>query len=147
MGYRLEPRGYVDALAEGVVLVEIDVAQVGADPHQQRKVGMQLVVVVEAVLDLDRALQGVDGILEVDQEGIADGLDDRAALRADDFLDDAVVLGKQLQGQGFVLLHHLGETGDIRIEYGRQAIILSFHIGDQHTRARKRPSIAPFWHT
>ncbi len=77
-----EPRGDVDAVAENIVVVDDDVADMDADaefdPLILRHGG---VLLGHAALDLDRAARRVDGAGELDQHAVAGGLDDAAAMR------------------------------------------------------------------
>ena len=54
--------------------------------------GVLLVVLVELVLDFHRALEGLDRVLEIDEEGVAYRLDDRAVVSFDDARDEIVVV-------------------------------------------------------
>ena len=84
LGDALEPRGDVDAVAEDIVVVDDDVADVDADakfdPLVLRHVG---VLLGHAALDFDRAADGIDGAGEFHQHAVAGGLDDAAAMRSD----------------------------------------------------------------
>ena len=126
-GQGLQARGDVDALAEGVVLEEVDVSQVHADAHEEGQAGVLLVVLVQLVLDFHRALERLDGVLEIDEEGVAYRLYDRPVMALDYARDELVVVGEQLERAGLVPFHHAGETGDIGVHYGREPIILLFH--------------------
>lgn len=127
LGQGLQAAGNVDALAQGVVLEEVDVPEVHADAHEEELGALGLVVRVDGVLDLHGALQGLDRVPEVDQEGVAYGLDDRAVPPGRNLGDDAVMQPEELEGTGLVLLHHAGEADDVGVHDRRQAIVFLFH--------------------
>ena len=126
-GQGLKAGRYVDALAEGVVLVEVDVAEVDADPHEEGQTGILLIVLVQPVLNLHGALEGLDRILEIEEESVADSLDDFAVMAFGDARDEVVVVVEELQRSRLVVLHHAGESGDVRVHYGREAVVRLFH--------------------
>src|SRR4029079_13085225 len=89
-GQRLQPRGDVDAIAEDVVVVDDDVADVDADakrdPLLWRHAG---VAIRHPALYVDRATHRIDDAGELEQQPVACRLDDAAAvfrnLRVDQF--------------------------------------------------------------
>ena len=129
LGQRLQPRGDVDALAQGVVFEEVDISQMHADPDEEREVPVLLVVRIEFVLYLHRALEGFDRVLEIDEKSVAYGLDDRAVMAAGDFADQIVMEREQNERGRLVPLHHPGESRDIRVHYGGETVIFLFHAG------------------
>jgi hypothetical protein len=75
LGHRFEPRGNVDAVAEDVVAVDDDVAEIDADAEVDtalRRLGM----VGHRRLPLGRTLDGVDDTGELDEQAVAGGLHD-----------------------------------------------------------------------
>ena len=80
-GFRhdFEPRGDVDAVAEDVVVLDDDVAEVDADAEDEapRRAACP-VAPRHASLEVDGAAHRVDDALEFDQHAVAGGLDDAA---------------------------------------------------------------------
>ena len=78
----MQPRGDVDAIAKDIAILLDDVTQMNADAHVNL-FGFFFLGIVGLQLRLNRlgALNGVDDGGEVDEEGIADGFDDRAVMR------------------------------------------------------------------
>ena len=89
LGDALEARGDIDAIAENIVVVDDDVADVNADakfdPEFRRHVDVSM---RHLLLDLHRTPRGIDGTGEFDQHAIAGGLDDAAAVGCDPGIDD-----------------------------------------------------------
>ena len=77
LGQRLQAGGDVDAVAEQVVALDHDVAEVDADPELEPPVRRQLGVAgSKLLLDLDRAAHGFDGAREFGKHAVASGADD-----------------------------------------------------------------------
>ena len=92
----LEPRRDVDAIAVDVVAVDDHVAEVDADPELDAVRRLEVRVVLgDAPLHLDRALDSVDHARELDQRAVAGELDDAAAMLGDPGLDE--VLAQRLE--------------------------------------------------
>jgi hypothetical protein len=67
-------------------------------------------------LHLERSLDRVDGAAELQEEAVAEQLDDPAGMRGDDRLDDGLApVGEGLERAVFVAAHHpriAGHVGD-----------------------------------
>ena len=89
LGDPFKARRDIDAVAEDIVVVDDDVADVNADakfdPRVLRHVG---VLLGHGALDFDRATRRIDGAREFDQHAVAGGLDDAAAMRGDGGIDE-----------------------------------------------------------
>ena len=89
LGDSLEARGDIDAIAENIVVVDDDVADVNADakfdPEFRRHVD---VLLSHLALDLHRTARGIDGTGEFDQHAVASGLDDATVVRGDPGIDE-----------------------------------------------------------
>ena len=84
LGEPLQAGGDVDAVAEDVVALDDDVAEVDADAEfDARLVGRAAVAVGHAGLDLDGAAHRLDDAGELDQQAVAGALDDAAAVVGD----------------------------------------------------------------
>ena len=84
LGEPFQAGGDVDAVAEDVVVLDDDVAEVDADAElDARLVGRAAVAVGHAGLDGDGAAHRLDGAGEIDQQAIAGALDDAAAVGGD----------------------------------------------------------------
>ena len=93
-GQCFEPRGDVDAVAEDVLALDDHVAHVDADAElEPALLGNARVAPGHGVLDLDRALHGIDDAGELGQEAIAHGLDDAPVTGRDHRLDQLAKMG------------------------------------------------------
>ena len=83
-GDSLKARGDIDPIAENIVVIEDDVADVNADakfdPEFRRYVN---ILSSHLSLDFDPATRGIDGTGELNQHAITCGLDDAAAMGGD----------------------------------------------------------------
>src|SRR5690606_20165038 len=79
LGELLEPRGYVDSVAEHVIALDDDVTDIDSDAELDALLGRHVgIAPAHPVLDRDRALHGIDDARELDQDTIAGRLDDTA---------------------------------------------------------------------
>jgi len=110
---------------------------VEAYPHEEgRLVSGSLVAGIQGVLDLHGALQCLDRVAEVYEEGIADGLDDGTVPLECNAGHHGVVIVEQFEGACLVLLHHPRESDDVGVHDRRQAIVFLFHThGAEHKSA------------
>ena len=120
----LEPRRDVDAVAIDPGLVVDDVTQVDADaePHAAR-LGHRLVARRHDGLDLDRALGRVDHARELGQDAVAGGVDDAAAVAADQRQDHRLVRLEVVDRRGLVLAHEPAVAGDVGGKNGGEPAI------------------------
>src|SRR5262249_10099503 len=78
---RLQPRGYIDAVAIDVSVVDDDSAEIDPDPKDNAPVfGDPGIAVDHRTLQLDRAADGIDDAREFHQHAVAGGLDEAAAM-------------------------------------------------------------------
>ena len=133
LGDRLQPGGDIDAVAENVVVVDDDVADMDADAKREAAVlrhGRRCASAMRA-LNVDRAAHGVDGAGEFDQHAVAGGLDDAAAMFGDFRIDQrAPAVLEPRQSSLFVAPHEPAVTDDVRRKNGRQTAL---HAGACHT--------------
>ena len=97
LAQRFEAGGDVDAVAENVVAVDDDVADIDADPEHDPLVVRNLRVAPgHLALNIDRAGDRIDDTGEFDQHAVAGGLDDAPAVFGDAGIDDLPAM--RLQG-------------------------------------------------
>ena len=90
LGERLEPGGDVDPVAEDVVAVDDDVAEIDADPQLETALGRDRIVDrARGPLHLDGAVQRVDDTRKIRQQAVAGRADDPPAMRRDQRVDGA----------------------------------------------------------
>jgi len=113
----------VDAFAEDVVAVMRDVADIDAEPeHDTARRSHVAVARRHLPLHRDRALDRVHGRGELDQQAVAGGLDDTAAVARDRGVDQLAAMGTQRRLRaGLVDPDHAAVAGDVRREDGREA--------------------------
>ena len=115
----LEPGRDVDAVAVDAGLVVDDVAQVDADAElHAARLGHPLVARRHDGLDLDPALSRVDYARELGQDAIPRGVDDAAAVAADQRQDRRLVPLEVADRRGLVLSHEAAVAGDVGGENG-----------------------------
>src|SRR5208283_6057493 len=84
LGQRLQPRCDVDAIAEDVVAIDDNVADVDPDTKLDPLFGRNTRVALgHATLHIDRTAHRIDYARELQQQAIAGGLDDPAAVFGD----------------------------------------------------------------
>jgi len=84
LGQSFEPRDEVDPIAENVAVLDDDVALMDAKAKLDPLFGWRACVPVRhRPLHLDGAAHGIDNAMELDQESVAGGLDDAAAMLGD----------------------------------------------------------------
>ena len=121
-GQAFEPRRDIDPVAEDVGVVDDDVAEVDADAQHDRVAGGRSGVARgHFALDVDGAAHGVDDAGELDEQAVADGLDDPPAMPVDLGVGD--LAPDRLQGKQrplLVLAHQPGIADDIGRQDRRQ---------------------------
>ncbi len=114
-----EPRCDVDAVAEQVVAVDDDVAEIDAHAELHAAVlGHVLVCFRNEVLNGERAAHGLDGACELGDEAVAGSAEDAALMVADGLADDVAVGRQRADGSFLVLAHQPAVVGDIRRKNG-----------------------------
>ena len=88
LGQRFEPGGDVDPVAEDVVVVDDDVAEIDADAPLDAPVsGVAALRSAIAACTVDRAAHRIDDAGEFDEQPVAGGLDDAAVMLGDRRVD------------------------------------------------------------
>jgi hypothetical protein len=119
----LEPCGDIDAVAKYVALVDDDVADIDANAEFDAALRRHIDVALGHVaLDFDGAAYRIDDAGELDQQAVARGLDDAAAVLGDLGIDKLAPMRLQ-PGERLLLLgsHQPAVAGDIGRQNGRQA--------------------------
>ena len=115
----LETRGDIHTVAEHVIALDDDIAQVHANSKDQ--VGRRRRAFVpcrDAFLNADRALDRVDRAREFRQNAVAGGLENPPAMRLDRRIENAISNGMQRGKRAdFVRLHQPGKADDIGGHY------------------------------
>ena len=122
LGQRLESRGDVHAVTVNVVILDDDVAEIDPDPEPDLPVRRHVPSALRhALLQLDRAADGVDHTGELDQRAVAHELDDAAVVLGDLRLDEVPAQGLE-RGERARLVgrHEPRVADDVRSEYRRQ---------------------------
>ena len=89
LGDSLEARRDIDTIAENIVVVDDDVADMDADAEFDPEVrGHVDIALGHCALDFHRAAHRIDSAGELDQHAVAGGLDDAAAVRGDPGIDE-----------------------------------------------------------
>jgi hypothetical protein len=84
LGQGFQPRRDIDAIAEDVVVVDDDVAEIDADAKLDAALARDTVIAQRHLaLQFDRAAHRIDDAREFDQEPVAGGLDDAPAMLGD----------------------------------------------------------------
>jgi hypothetical protein len=132
IGNPFQARGDVDAIAENIVVIDDDVADVDADAEFDPLDLWDVDIAgSHAALDLDRAAHGVDGAAELDQHAVAGRLDDAAAILGDLGVDQRLAAGFQAgEGSFFIASHQPAVAGNIGGQDCREA---SVNPGTCHT--------------
>jgi hypothetical protein len=114
-------RRNVNAVAEDVIVVEDDVADVNANPELNPNTRRHARVLIGyTLLYLHRAPCGIDGAGELDQHAVAGGLYDAASMRCDRGIDKCLPESLELgECAFFVSAHQKAIAGDIRRQYSR----------------------------
>src|SRR6185436_9008814 len=103
----LEPRGDVHAVAENIVVLDDDVADMNADADLDPLVGRDRSIAFgHTALNLDGAARRIDRAAEFDQDAIAGPLDDAAAVLGDLGLQEFAAMGVQSLQRAFLVGSH-----------------------------------------
>ncbi len=93
LGQSLQPRGDVDAVAEDILAVDDDVAEIDADAQVDAAIRRQVGVALgHAALNLDGAAHGIDDAGEFDEQPVARRLDDAALMLGDLRVDEVLAV-------------------------------------------------------
>jgi len=122
LGERFEPCGDIDPVAKNIVLVDDNVAEVDPDAEFDAPVRRHIGVALGHLpLDFDGTPHRVDDALKLDQQPVAGGLDDAAAMLANLWVDELAPMCLQ-PGERPLLIgaHQPAVAGDIGRQNGRQ---------------------------
>src|SRR6202165_1718347 len=133
-----EPRCNIDAIAEDIVVVDDDVSQMDADAElDPLGLGYLRVLVSHAALNFGGASRCIDGTGKFDQNTVASGLDDAAAMFGDCGVDKRFSESLQLRQRAFLVgTHQAAITGDISRQDSRQSPLYGLAAQDA-PRARE----------
>jgi hypothetical protein len=112
----LKTRGDIDSIAEDIVVVDDDVADVNADaefdPEFLQYIG---VLPGHATLNFDGASRCINGTGKLDQHAVASCLDDASAMFGDCGIDERLSERLELRKRAFLIAaHQTAIAGDIR---------------------------------
>ncbi len=106
LGERLESGGDVDAIAEDVVAVDDDVAEIDPDPQLETTVDRNGIIDrTRCLLHLDGAIQRVDDARKIRQQAVACGADDPPVVGGDQRVYGTAELTQRLMRACFILAH------------------------------------------
>ncbi len=119
----LEPRSDIDALAENVLALNQDIAEMDADTVDDAPgFGNDGVAFNHQLLDCDRAFDRVDDGRKLQQQSVAHGLDDAPAPARDDWQRRFTMLPHRPRRPGLVLAHEARIADDVdRHDRGQSA--------------------------
>ncbi|HEX3417363.1 MAG TPA: hypothetical protein VHT21_13300, partial [Stellaceae bacterium] len=102
----LEPSSYVHSVAENVVILDHDIADIDADP-EAHPAFFRLVFVssLKSRLDLDRTVNCVEHAGEFGEHAIAGGVRDPASMLCDELVDDGPAGRQHGHRRFFVAVH------------------------------------------
>ena len=128
LGHAFQARRDIDAVAENVAVLDHDVAEIDADAELDAAILRHAGVAAgHAVLDFDRAGDGVDHAGELDQHAVAGQLDDAALVlgdpRVDQFLAARLERGKR---GGLVDAHQPAVADHVGSQYGGKPSLGAF---------------------
>jgi hypothetical protein len=136
LGDALQPRGDVDAVAQQVVALDDDFAQVDADAEvHPLRLGQRFVARLQRVLDLDRAAYALDHAAEFGEHRVARCVGDASVVVRDDAVDDRAMRGEDAQRAGLVLVDEAAVADRVGGEDAGQAAL---ETGRVHDRVRGR---------
>ena len=136
----LQPGRDIDGIAEQVVALNDDVADVDADPKPHLLIGRSIRVLLSyGVLNFDGAFHGIHGAGEIGKNAVARGVEDPTAMRGDQAIDDDPVGREGAKGADLISPHQAAVAFDIRCEDRRE---LSFDPVGFQGSAPPRSSIA-----
>ena len=114
LGEGFQPGGDVDPVAEQVVAVDHDVADMHADAELHRFVGgTPGILCGDRGLHRDRALHGIDRAGEVGDDAVAGGVEDAAPVRRDQLVDDDAARLQPGERADLVARHQPAVAGNV----------------------------------
>ncbi len=107
LGQAFEPRRDIHSVAEDVVAVDDDVAEIDPDPEVDAPVFGDFGIAVDhRPLDLDGAADRIDDAGKLDQHAVAGGLDDAAAMLGDLRVGKLASMGFEPRQRSFLVCSH-----------------------------------------
>jgi hypothetical protein len=112
-----QPGRDIDGIAEEVVALNHDVADVERDPKPHLLTGRPIRILLGyGVLNRDGTLNGVHGAGEVGDEAVTRGIENPTAMRGDQVIDDDPVGRERSKGTDLIAAHEGAVARDIRGE-------------------------------
>lgn len=121
VGEGLNPRGDVDRAPEDVGPDSLDISHLNANPDSKRPGAFANVAFVDGALEVDPALDRVEGVGELDEEAVSRGPELAAVMGREDRPDQSLLLLQQLQRPRFVGLGKRDKSGDVGEHYGGES--------------------------
>jgi hypothetical protein len=121
----LQAGGDVDAVAQNIIAVDDDVAQIDANAECDAVIFLDVGIACRhALLHFDHALGGIHHGGEFQQQAIAHGFDDAAAVALDQCVDQFRAMAAQVgKRAGFVHAHQPGIANHVGRNNGRQSAL------------------------
>jgi hypothetical protein len=119
LGERFEPRGDVYAIAEDIVAIDDDVAEI--DPNPQLETTLRRNGLIDrkcGALHLDGAAERVDHTRKIGQQAVARRADNPPSMSSDQGVDGMAELAKRFVRSRFILAHEPAEPDHIRVQDG-----------------------------
>ena len=114
LGERLQPGGDVDPVTEQVLAVDHDIADMYADAKLHRLVCRLLCALRgDRRLHRDRTLHGIDRAGEIGDDAVAGGVEDPAAVRRDQSVDDGAARLQPRERADLVARHQPAVAGNV----------------------------------
>jgi hypothetical protein len=110
----LEPSSYVHAVAEDVIVLDHDVADIEADPEAHPATfRLAFVSLLKGSLNFDRTANRVEHAGEFGDHAIAGGVRDPASMLRDELVDDRPARRQRGHRRFFIAVHQPAVTLDI----------------------------------
>ena len=134
-GDPFQPGRDIHAVAENIVVVDDDIADMNPDPVFDSDILSHVGVLRGyAALDLHRATRRIDGAGELREYAVTRGLDDTAAMHSDGGIDERLSQRFQIGVRAFLIhAHQTAVTGHVRRQHRRQSPF--------HTLAQAQPLV------
>src|SRR5690242_10324611 len=125
IGKAFQPRRHVDAVAENVVTIDDDIADIDADAKLDAFLSRNIGIAFNhAALDVDGAAHRVDDTSMLDEHAVAGGLDDTAAVFGNLRIDEFFAMSLKLAERAFLIeTHQLAVTGNVACPYCSKSAI------------------------
>jgi len=110
----------IDGIAEQIVALNDNIADVDADPELHLITGRSISVFPSyGLLNFDGAFDGIHGAAEIGNNAVARGVEDPTAMRGDQAIDDDPVGREGLKGADLISPHQAAVAFDIGCENRR----------------------------